>query len=263
MGLPALLAADCLNADACVIGEPTCSNDRYSVVVADRGSIWLTLAATGEAAHRSRRVLGDNAIDRLYGAVTTLRERFGQRKLDIDATVKPILEESREYYAPTMGAERARELFAFPSTNLGTIEGGEAINSVPQPTTAEMDIRLGAGVQTPDVLPEIRKCVATCDGVTLSEISWSAGTAESPDSPLVEAVASTTEAVTDHRVCRRSATGGSDAKKLRNAGVPTIEFAAGTDTVHAIDEYITVDTLATNAAVYARLPAAWADTARR
>jgi succinyl-diaminopimelate desuccinylase len=259
-GLPALLAADRLDADACVIGEPTCSAGRYSVVVADRGSIWLTLEATGEAAHGSRPALGDNAIDRLYGAVTTLRERFGKRELDIAATVEPILKESIEYYAPMMGAETARDLFSFPSINLGTIEGGEAINSVPQSATAEIDIRLTAGVQTPDVLSEIRECVATCDGVTIAEVSWSVGTAEPADSPLVDAVASTAETVTGQRVYRRSATGGGDAKKLRNAGVPTVEFAAGNDTVHAVDEYTTVDALATNAAVYARLPAVWADT---
>ncbi|MFC6730071.1 M20/M25/M40 family metallo-hydrolase, partial [Natronoarchaeum mannanilyticum] len=60
-----------------------------------------------------------------------------------------------------------------------------------------------------------------------------------------------------------SATGGGDAKSLRNAGVPTVEFALGTDTVHAPDEYVSVDALVDNAAVYARLPAAWASQTER
>jgi len=37
-GLPALLEADRLEADACVIGEPTCEVGRHSVTVADRGA---------------------------------------------------------------------------------------------------------------------------------------------------------------------------------------------------------------------------------
>jgi succinyl-diaminopimelate desuccinylase len=75
-GLPALLEGGQLEADACLIGEPTCEAGRHSVAVADRGSIWLTLEASGEGAHGSRPPLGVNAIDRLYGAVETMRERF-------------------------------------------------------------------------------------------------------------------------------------------------------------------------------------------
>ncbi|USZ71798.1 M20 family metallopeptidase [Natronosalvus halobius] len=258
-GLPALLEGGFLEADACVIGEPTCEKGRHSVTVADRGSIWLTLEATGRAAHGSRPPLGVNAVDRLYGAITTLRERFGTSELDIDDTMEPIIEESVAYYGPTMGPETARDLFAYPSINLGTIEGGDAINSVPQSARADIDVRLIAGVHTPDVLAAIRACVAECNGIAITDVSWSVGTAEPLESPLVEAVASTAETVTGDRVYRRSATGGGDAKRLRNAGIPTVEFALGTDTVHAVDEYTALETLVGNALVYARLPATWAE----
>jgi len=256
-GLPALLAGGQLVADACVIGEPTCEAGRHSVTVADRGSIWLTLEASGEGAHGSRPPLGVNAIDRLYDAVETVRERFGSDRLEIAADVAPIIEESVEYYAPSMGEDVARELFWYPSINLGILEGGDAINSVPQSARAEIDVRLAAGVHTPDVLAGIRECVADCEGITIADVSWSVGTAEAPDSPLVEAVASIAEEATGDRVFRRSATGGGDAKKLRNAGIPTVEFALGTDTVHAADEYVPVDVLVDNAVVYAQLPTRW------
>jgi len=256
-GLPALLEDGKLDADACVIGEPTCEGGRHSVTVADRGSIWLTLEASGEGAHGSRPPLGVNAVDRLYDAVETIRERFGSKRLEIATDVAPIIEESIEYYAPSMGEHVARELFWYPSINLGILEGGDAINSVPQSARAEVDVRLAAGVHTPDVLAAIRECVADCEGITIADVSWSVGTAEASDSPLVEAGASTAAGVTGTRVYRRSATGGGDAKKLRNAGIPTVEFALGTDTVHAPDEYVPVDVLVDNAAFYAQLPAAW------
>ncbi|OYR53393.1 acetylornithine deacetylase [Halorubrum sp. Ea1] len=262
-GLPALLEAGRLDADACVIGEPTCEAGRHSVTVADRGSIWLTLAASGEGAHGSRPTLGVNAIDRLYGAVEKLRDRFGSERLDVGADVEPIVEESVDYYAPAMGEEAARELFRYPSINLGVLEGGDAINSVPESARAEVDVRLTAGVSTPDVLSRIRACVAGCEGITITDVSWSVGTAEPSGSPLVEAVASTAADVTGEPVFRRSATGGGDAKTLRNAGIPTVEFALGTDTVHAADEYVPVDALVGNAVVYARLPSAWAAASER
>ncbi|WP_123620286.1 M20 family metallopeptidase [Halorubrum sp. CSM-61] len=256
-GLPALLDAGELEADACVIGEPTCEEGRHSVTIADRGSIWLTLEASGEGAHGSRPVLGVNAIDRLYDAVGTIRERFGTQRLEINDDVAPTVEESIEYYAPSMGEAAARELFWYPSINLGVLEGGDAINTVPQSAHAEVDVRLTAGVHTPDMLAEIRECVSDCDGITIADVSWSVDTAEAPASPLVEAVASIAEDVTGDRVFRRSATGGGDAKKLRNAGIPTVEFALGTDTVHAPDEYVPVDVLVDNAVVYAHLPTRW------
>ena len=258
-GLPALLEGDRIEADACVIGETTCEGGRHSVTVADRGSIWLTLEARGKAAHGSRPMLGVNAVDRLYDAVTVLRERFGTRALSVDAALDPVVEESVAYYAPTMGESTARDLFEYPTINLGTFEGGEAVNTVPESARAEVDVRLTAGVETPDVLGDIRACADDCEGVTLTDVSWSVGTAEPVDSPLVEAVASVAEDVTGERVYRRSATGGGDAKTLRNAGIPTVEFGLGTDTVHAVDEYTTVDALVGNALVYAGLPYAYAE----
>jgi succinyl-diaminopimelate desuccinylase len=156
-----------------------------------------------------------------------------------------------------MGEDVASDLFRYPSINLGVLEGGETINSVPQSARAEVDIRLAAGVQTANMLSEIRACVDDCEGITIADVSWSVGTAEEPNSPLVEAVTSTAEATTGQQIFDRSATGGGDAKTLRNAGIPTVEFALGTDTVHAPDEYIPAEALVDNAAVYTQVPVAW------
>lgn len=253
-GLRALLEANYIDADACVIGEPTCKANRHSVTVADRGSIWLTLEGQGDAAHGSRPVLGVNAIDRVYRAVETIRGRLGEKRLDIDPAHRPIIEESVEYYAPTMGEQTARDLFQYPSINLGVLEGGDAVNRVPPWARAELDVRLSPGVPTGEILSDLRACVDDCEGVSIADVSWSVGTAELPNSPLVEAVVSTAEKVTNSRVYRRSATGGGDAKLLRNAGVPTVEFGLGSATVHAVDEYTTVDALADNATVYTTVP---------
>ena len=253
-GVGALVDADRIDADACVIGETTCSAGRHSVTVADRGSIWLTLEATGEAAHGSRPMLGVNAIDQLYDAITTFRETFGSRQLEVTPALDTIIEESVEYYAPTLGADACRRLFAYPSINLGTIEGGEGVNTVPATAQARLDVRLTAGVDTREVLADVYDCVRSCSGVEVVDVSWSRGSFERLDSPLVEATTAAAETVTDDRVYRRSATGGGDAKKLRHAGIPTVEFALGTDTVHAADEYTTLDALAGNTRVYTRLP---------
>ena len=254
-GVAALLEANRLDADACIIGEPTGTADRHSMTVADRGSIWLTLEATGDAAHGSRPMLGTNAIDRLWVAIETIRSRLRDRKLVYPDPVDQIVEESVAYYAPTIGDGPARELFDRPTVNLGTIDGGENVNSVPRAARARLDVRVTAGVDSRALLEEIREWIDAHEGVTVADANWSVGTYEEPDGSLVEATATVAGDVLGKRVYRRSATGGGDAKRLRRAGIPTVEFAVATDTVHACDEYTTVDALAATADVYARLPA--------
>jgi succinyl-diaminopimelate desuccinylase len=258
-GLPSVLEAGLLDGDACVIGETTCEHGRHSVTVADKGSIWLTLEASGEPSHGSRPVFGENAVDRLYGAVESLREYLGGVEFSLEPEVKDIVTESVEYYSDRMSEKEARSLFERPTVNLGVFEGGEAVNTVPVSARAEVDVRLTAGVHTPDILSRIRELIEDREGVSVSDASWSVGTYERVDSPLVESLVSVAERTTQERVYRRSATGGGNAKNLREDGVPTAEFGLGTDTAHAADEYTTVDALAGNAEAYTRLPYALAE----
>lgn len=253
-GITALIEMDRLSADGCVIGEPTCTETAHSVTVADRGSIWVTLDAVGESAHGSRPMLGVNAIDRLWDAITRIRGELADRTVTVPDELEPILEDSIRFFTPSMGAEQAASLFRSPTVNLGTIGGGESVNSVPRSATAELDIRVTAGVDTAPLLGELRACIEACPGVSISDVSRSVGTYELVESPLVRSTVAAAEDVLEQSVLRRSATGGGDAKQLRHHGVPTVEFALGTDTVHACDEYTTTGALVDTARVYAQLP---------
>jgi len=253
-GLTTLLETAEFDPDACVVGETTSRNGRYSVSAADRGNIWLTLEASGTAAHGSRPMIGENAIDLLTAAVEQLRSEFGQRELSVDSSMDEIIEESIGFYKPEAGAEATRNLYRYPTINLGVIEGGTAINTVPASACARVDIRLTAGVDTRDALGGIRNCLTGIDGIEITDISWTRGSYEPPGSPIVEASAGAAEHVVDDRVYRRSATGGGDAKVLRHEGIPTVEFGFGTQTAHGTDEYTTTEALVRNVISYGTLP---------
>ena len=253
-GLTTLLETTDFAPDACVVGETTSREGRYSVSVADRGNIWLTVEATGTAAHGSRPMTGLNAIDRLYGAIDQLRTEFGERELTIESAMDEIIEESVGFYEPEAGAEATRKLYRYPTINLGTLEGGTAINTVPASACARVDIRLTAGADTGDALRSIRRCLEGMDGIEITDLSWTRGTYEPLDASIVEASAAAAECVVDDRVYRRSATGGGDAKVLRHDGVSTVEFGFGTQTAHGTDEYTTTEALVRNATAYAILP---------
>lgn len=253
-GVSTLLEQCDVHADGCVIGETTCSGAHHSVTVADRGSIWLTLEATGSSAHGSRPMLGENAIDRLLDAVDDVRGFLEQVSFDLDPAVATIVDESVTYYASDLGETTARDLFEHPTVNLGRLEGGDAINTVPSTARAELDVRLSPGIETPDVLASIETVLDDHDAVTVADVSWSIGSVTPIDDAVVTAVTDAVTAEAGDAPLRRSATGGGDAKKFRRAGVPTVEFAFGTDTVHGVDEYTTVDALTANARIYASLP---------
>ena len=257
-GLTTLLDIATFDPDACVVGETTSRKGRYSVSVADRGNVWLTLEASGTAAHGSRPMIGENAIDRLVAAVEQLRGGFGERELDIDAAMDPIIEESVGFYEPEAGAEPTRRLYHYPTINLGVLEGGTAINTVPASACARVDIRLTAGVETRKALGSIRNCLGGLEGIEISGVSWTRGSYEPLDSPIVGASAAAAERVVDDEVFRRSATGGGDAKVLRHEGVPTVEFGFGTQSAHGTDEFTTERALVRNATAYALLPGEYA-----
>lgn len=260
-GLPSLLDPGVVDGDGCVVGETTCTDGRASVSVADKGSIWLTLKATGESAHGSRPNLGVNAVERLYEAFEKLRETLAQRRLSYPPEVKRIVEESAAYYSEGIEDKEARHMFEYPTTNLGVFEGGESVNSVPATARAEIDVRLTPGVDTREVLDEIQEFIDGVEGVTVAETSWSVGTYESLEKPVVESTVSVANTVSQSEVWRRSATGGGNAKKLREAGIPTVDFGFGTDTAHGVDEYTTLDALEKNTEAYAYLPYVFGESA--
>ena len=96
---------------AIVVAEPTSNR----VTHGHKGATWVKLSARGKTAHGSRPELGVNAIYRLTDAVGVLREfRF---------------------------SDDAHPLLGVPSLNVGTIAGGQNVNSVPDMATLMLDIR--------------------------------------------------------------------------------------------------------------------------
>lgn len=256
-GTATLLDQEAVDPEACVVTETTSAADRRSVTVAERGKLWLTLEARGRAAHGSRPMLGINAIDRLDGAIEACREAIDDRELSIEPVLEPVIEESVEYYAPSMGRETAQAMFERPTANLGTFNGGESINSVPERAVAELDVRLAPGVDPTDMLQSIRDVLDGHDHVAIREIDSTTGTFEAADSPVVNPTLEAARRVTGDRIYRRCASGGSDARLFRNAGIPSVEFGLGIGNAHATNEHTTVETIVGNAAVYSLLPWLW------
>ncbi|QKJ85596.1 M20 family metallopeptidase [Paramixta manurensis] len=107
-GLPAV--------GALIVGEPTANYP----VIGHKGALWLRCETRGKTAHGAMPELGINAIYLAADALNKLRD-----------------------FSP--GA--AHPLMKHPTLNVGRIEGGLNINSVPDRTRFEVDIRTAPNLQ--------------------------------------------------------------------------------------------------------------------
>ncbi len=119
--------------DACpttlaIVGEPT----RGCVVTAHKGSLWLQLTASGQAAHGATPHLGKNAIHEMARIVDAL-------ETDYAAQLK----------------KRKHKLLGAGTVNVGKISGGTQPNIVPDACVIEIDRRTLPGETEKSVIREI------------------------------------------------------------------------------------------------------------
>lgn len=198
-----------LTGDFAITGEPT----DLHIGVAAKGVLALKVTVTGRSAHGSTPWLGDNAILR---AIEMFR---GLESL-------PFARESSEH-------------FDRPSINLGRIQGGDALNRVPDRCTMDVDIRYLPNQDPAEIESQIRELGP--DGIepilTLPPID------SGSDSPLVETLGA---AISRHHagpVTSVGRDGASDALSFIRAGIPAVEFGPVGAGHHGPEEWVSIPSL--------------------
>ncbi len=197
---------------AFVIAEPTAN----AVVHGHKGAAWARLSAKGKTAHGSMPDLGVNAIYKLADAVRTIRAfRF---------------------------SEDPHPLLGVPSLNVGTITGGQNVNSVPDTASLMLDLR----TVWPRSTDRILKQIATAIGPDIDIVKQLAvpSLATDIDDPWVKRVEQLVQSVTGERQKPSAATFFTDGAMLREAFdlAPTILLGPGEPSLaHQTDEYCRLD----------------------
>lgn len=231
IGALRLIEAGLLPRGPLLIAEPS-GNDVY---VAEKGALWLEIAARGRAAHGSMPELGANAIEHLARVVLALRAE------QIPHTVHPLL--------------------GGPTLNVGTIRGGSKTNMVADNCTVTVDIRTVPGQDHSEIVERVRRVIdrvgsGGSECPTEIRVINDAPPIETPQSDafvgsVVEAVRSATgRAVTPEGVMYYT-----DAAALVPAlGVPMAICGPGRrEMAHQVDEYVEIDRLVEAVEIYRRL----------
>jgi succinyl-diaminopimelate desuccinylase len=115
-----------LGGDFAITGEPT----DLHIGVEAKGVLVMRIVVHGRAAHSSTPWLGDNAV---------------LKAIDVFRAIES-LPFSRE----------SSEMFDRPSINLGRIEGGDALNQVPDRCAMAVDVRYLPGQDPGEILAQVR-----------------------------------------------------------------------------------------------------------
>ncbi|MHC5115385.1 MAG: M20/M25/M40 family metallo-hydrolase, partial [Planctomycetota bacterium] len=206
---------------ACIVGEPT----SLRAVRMHKGHMKLRVTVGGTASHSGYPHLGVNAIEPAARIVTAL----GALRTELEA-------------------ERLATSDHFPETphvalNVATIDGGSAVNIIPDRCTIEIGLRPLPGSDTEGLVQRVRECVAsiTADGpVEVELLNESPPHLVDEASPIVQSILG---------LAGRRGAGAvsyaSDAGWLGRLGIESVLFGPGTiEVAHRPNECVPIAELA-------------------
>jgi succinyl-diaminopimelate desuccinylase len=203
------LVAGGFGGDFAITGEPT---DMHIGVEA-KGVLVMRIVVHGRAAHSSTPWLGDNAV---------------LKAVDVFRTIEslPFMRESSE-------------MFDRPSINLGRIEGGDALNKVPDRCEMAVDVRYLPGQDPGNILAQVRaipeievKRTFIHPPVTVSRVN-----------PYVLGLRDAVSEAIKGEVMSVGRDGASDAASFIEAGIPAVEFGPEGAGHHGPDEWVSLASL--------------------
>jgi succinyl-diaminopimelate desuccinylase len=199
-----------LGGNFAITGEPT----NMHIGVQAKGVLVMRIVVHGRAAHSSTPWLGDNAV---------------LKAVDVFRAIES-LPFSRE----------SSEMFDRPSINLGRIEGGDALNKVPDRCEMAVDVRYLPGQDPGEILAQVR----AIPGIDVKRTFIHPPVTVSSTDPYVralrEAVARSVPEIETLSVGRD---GASDAASFVAAGIPVVEFGPSGAGHHGPEEWVSVSSL--------------------
>jgi succinyl-diaminopimelate desuccinylase len=196
--------------DFAITGEPT----DLHVGVQAKGVLAFRLHVHGRSAHGSAPWLGDNAV---------------LKAIDVFRRIES-LPFSRE----------SSELFDRPSVNLGRIQGGDALNKVPDLCIMVVDIRYLPNQDPGDILEQIR----TIPDIEVVRTFTRVPAYVSRSNPYVLALVDAVGRLTKGESMSVGRDGASDAVSFLQAGIPAVEFGPAGAGHHGPDEWVSISSLA-------------------
>jgi succinyl-diaminopimelate desuccinylase len=199
-----------LGGDFAITGEPT----NMHIGVEAKGVLVMRIVISGRAAHSSTPWLGDNAV---------------LKAIDVFRRIE-TLPFSRE----------SSQMFDRPSINVGRIEGGDALNKVPDRCTMWCDVRYLPGQDPAVILEQVRQI----PDIEVQRTFLHPPVSVSRTNPYVIALKDAVSRSTRGEALSVGRDGASDAASFISAGIPAVEYGPAGGGHHGPEEWVSLTSLA-------------------
>jgi acetylornithine deacetylase ArgE len=230
-GGAAHLVSSGFRVDYVVVGEPT----RLRVVTAHKGAVRWIVTTSGRAAHAATPWEGENAIYKMARVVQAL-----------------------EHYAAVLQGQPPHPRLGPRTLNVGTIEGGQTVNTVPDRCSVSVDRRVLPGESLAEVAGSMAEYLSgegLGEHTQVKEILRDAPMEMPDDSPWVQAVLAAASTVSP--ALRHAVHYGTDASKFAEAGMPAVVLGPGDIAqAHTANEWVETEQVQAAETVYGHLLAA-------
>ncbi len=215
-------------AEAIVVAEPT-ANYPFA---GHKGALWLKGQTDGVTAHGSMPEKGENAIYKAARAITKLEDfNFNVARHDV------------------LGG---------PTLNVGTMQGGININSVPDQAEFGIDIRTIPSQSHARIHEELSSYLG--ENITLDRVVDVEGVWTDPEQSWMREVYEITANISEEKPGVKTATYFTDASVLTPAmgHPPTVILGPGEPSMaHQTDEYCYIDRIEQAVAIYKEIITRW------
>jgi succinyl-diaminopimelate desuccinylase len=228
-GTRSLLQRGLIEGNACIVPEPT----SLGACVAERGFLQGRIHVKGRPGH-------------------------GSRPRDAVSAVEHAAQIALALHAADFG-DAEHPLLGAPTANIGTIQGGSAVNVVAEEAVVGFDRRLLPGVGLEEALAGLQRRLKEAGLGDLDfevEVDdFGEGSEMSPVHPFVELVKACVERATGASPPTIGMSFTTDARFVRNqAGIPAVVCGPGDlAQAHGIDEWVSVGQLVQATVAYAEL----------
>ena len=235
-------------ADAVIVTEPTSLTIQTSQV----GVLWFQVAVRGRPAHAGDAPIGLNAIEGSFPVISALRQ------LEAELNVTP---------------PSPYDVYEHPiNLNIGMIRGGDWPSTVAAESVLHCRLAVYPGASVDELKTRVEDTVAgasaalggdfearvvydgfACEGYTLD-----------PDSPLIAALGDASELAIGTRPALIASTATTDARSFAlYAGSPAVCFGPHAESIHGVDERVSLPSVVQSAQTLAVFIADWCGLERR
>ncbi len=193
----------------------------FTAVIEGKGVFHCEINAKGKSAHGSTPWMGENAIDKLIDIYIELKEW--------------VLKES----------EGKNAKHWHPTLNLGVINGGTAVNKIPDHASMQLDFRFPHPYTLSDVEGKVKEVLSKYDGVEYRTMSTGPAVYTSPENDYIKKFIGVYKRVLKKDIIFGKEHGATDGRFFSEKNIPVLTIYPLGAGVHSRDEWVNISSLNT------------------